>query len=306
MTNLKSAWKPIFNINPQYIKGFQFNDSYDGEQPSSLLKDIRKLMVACGMHRIFSGEDMRIFLSRLVILHRKENAVKELVGLKDPLSYIFDYDKSKVTLGDIFRYHGIEIYDYTNSYISEEGFRGKLAGAWSVNDRSETTYEPVIPSDHLLEEAKTFAQKALDLAPKDLFLEQERFEEKLEEIRLRKEAIDRIPEYDLEKIPVDIRNQCMQIMFSDEFDIEDIEDIRLFPEDHPSFLEDEEKYMYLAWLYANELICYDMGMAWLVEGVDLDLGRYSLNHPELGPMGLEYTIEQFNIPETERLLKGVL
>lgn len=306
MTDLYQTWKITTSINPEYIKGFPFNDSMDGEDPSPLLKAIRNLMFTCGMHRVFTVEDMRLFLSRLVILHRRENAVEDLEELKDPLSYAFDYNQNKVTLGELFRHQGFEVFDYLNHYLDDEGFHYKLAEAWSEDTWLEPNYEPVTPSDNLVQEAKNFAQKALDLAPKDLFSDQERFREKLEEIRLRKEAIDRIPEYDLEKIPVDIRNQCMQIMFSDEFDLEDIEYLREFPEDSPSFFEDEKKYMYLAWLYANELICYDMGMAWPVEGVDLDIFKYAMSHPEFGPSGLEYTIEYFNIPDTEHLLKGVL
>jgi hypothetical protein len=77
--------------------------------------------------------------------------------------------------------------------------------------------------------------------------------------------------------------------------------IKGFPFDD-SLDEEEEKYIYLAWLYANELICYDMGMAFPVEGVDLELYKYSINHPELGSMGMEFTIKEYNIPETEILL----
>jgi hypothetical protein len=249
---------------------------------------------------------MRVFLTRLVILHRREDAVKELEKLEDPLEIAFDYDKTKVTLGDIFRHNGIEIYDYTNHFISDEGFRYKLAVAWSGGYSSNARYEPSNPSDQLVEEAEKFAEMALELAPSDLFADQDRFMEKLEEIRLRKEAMARIPKFELEKIPVEIRNQCMMIMFNDEFDLEMIEYLREFPEDSPSFFEDEKKYIYLAWLYANEFICYDIGMAFPVEGVDLDVFKYSINHPELGPMGLEFTIGEYNIPDTEMLLKGQL
>jgi hypothetical protein len=158
----------------------------------------------------------------------------------------------------------------------------------------------------LLEETKNFAEKALELAPPGLFADQERFMEKMAEIRLRKEAIDRIPEFEIEKIPVEIRNQCMEIMFPAEWFNKAIEQARDEPEYSLSFYEEEKKYIYLAWLYSNELICYDIGMAYPVEGVDLDVDKYSINHPELGPMGLEYAIREYNIPDTETLLKGQL
>lgn len=292
-------------INPQYIKGFAFQDSFDDDEyRSPLLKGIRNLLQTCGMHRVFTEEDMKVFLSRLVILHRRENAVVELEELADPMNYAFDYDKSKVRLGDIFRHYGIEIFDYTNHFINDEGFRYKLALAWSGGFSSNRRYELAIPSDQLMEEAKNFAEMALKVAPSELFAVQERFRGKMEEILLRKEVIDRIPEFDLEKIPVQIRNQCMEIMFPDEWYKETIEEARDEPEYYEPFYEEEEKYIYLAWLYANELICYDMGMAFPVEGVDLDIDKYSINHPELGPLGMEFTIEEFNIPDTETLLKG--
>ncbi len=97
---------------------------------SPLLKGIRNLLQTCGMHRVFTEQDMKVFLSRLVILDRRENAVNELENLEDPLAYDFDYDKTKVTLGDIFRHDGIEIFDYTNHYNDYEGFRYNLAVDW--------------------------------------------------------------------------------------------------------------------------------------------------------------------------------
>jgi len=118
-------------INPQYIKGFPFDDSLDErEYPCPLLKGIRNLLQTCGMHRVFTEEDMKVFLTRLVILVRNENAVKELQNLEVSLAFAFDYDKTKVTLGDIFRHHGIEIFDYTNHYNDYEGFRYNLAVDW--------------------------------------------------------------------------------------------------------------------------------------------------------------------------------
>ena len=170
-------------INPQYIKGFPFADSLDEEgYPGPLLKGIRNLLQTCGMHRVFTKNDLMVLLTRLAILQRNENAVKELENLEDPLAFAFDYDKTKVTLGDIFRHHGIEIYDYTNHFISDEGFRYNLAVAWSGGFSSNTRYELATPSDQLVGEAKNFAEKALELAPSDLFADQDRFREKMDDI----------------------------------------------------------------------------------------------------------------------------
>jgi hypothetical protein len=83
-----------------------------------------------------------------------------------------------------------------------------------------------------------------------------------------------------------------------------IEYLREFPENSPSFFEDEKKYMYLAWLYANELICHDWDIAFPVQGVELNVEKYSTYDIELGELGLDYTIKEFNIAATTPLLKG--
>lgn len=298
MKHLKTAWKPYY-INGEYVKGFPFPNSLNDEEKANLwLKEFALLLGKCLVYRIFSKETLKEVLFRMVVLENKVNSLEELTRLDNPLEFSFSEDDRKFTLADIFDHFGIEVYDALVDLAERTSFLASLESPGNKSGNSAGTGNVKI-ADTLIAAAASFADKAIELAPKGLYEDTKRFQDKIEEIKMRRYEVSCIPEFKLEEIPVEVRDKCMEIMFPDDYPIDYIDEVRSKQNKGEDFKRDEVRYMYLAWLYANNLILENYSELEVMEGVDFDFSQYQKEAE-----GLIHIFERHNIFDAAQLLKG--
>lgn len=307
MSELKNSNQPLLDINYQFIKNFPLPNSLQEEDRlSPWFWSLHTLLIECHIYRIFNQNDLKEFLFRLIINQNRINALHELEKLTDPLEFSFKNYIHQISVKDINDYYGIEIRDVLRNFAERNFFLDHLkAFAWRNYEENHNGETQPILTDELIATATAFADRVMEFVPAELFADQQRFVPKLEEIQGRIDAIARIPKFELEKIPLEVRNECMEIMFHDQWNKESIADAREYPEDFEDFYESERDYIYLAWLYANGLIGWDWGMASGVEGTDLDTFKYTMDDENGFPVGLEYVLRYRRVDHTWHLLEGL-
>ena len=319
MEERKSAVGNV-GVNYQYILNYRLVSK---PNETSVLPPSTKAMHWCMMatriNRIFSEEDLNEFLFRLPIALHSLNLLDNWITYDHLMNYKTSDTILTFSTRDIISHFGIEVSDSVNNFISRDTFLsefeshltkimliGLFSGVEVLPFKTDLLSETIIiekPSiAHLIDEkmikdAEFFAVDVLSMAPKDLYDNQDRFKDKLLEIERRKAIIANRPKFNLKAIPADIRDQCMEMMFDTEW----VADSRLnAPDDYEDLAN---KYIYLAWLFANDLMISDGVMADPVEGVDLDPMNYEF---EDGGFNLLQTYDDNNFEAVKPLLKGLL
>ena len=306
-------------VNPKYIINFQTDeDPTTGEPklpPASLA--MQWCMLGCGINRIFSEEDLKEFLFRLPILLHSQGLLDKWFGEDRLFSFRVSETRYDFSVKDIFNHYGIEVVDSLTNYSGREQFFNRLQqnltnvmliGAlsdFSVIPPEKAGDDEIIISagqyipeitNELKNNAAFFAQDVLRQVPEHLFAGQGRFAEKLKEIEERKLAISQIPVFDINKLSDEFCDKCMQTMFEPEWVM------KVKEADIDDYNEFKEKYIHLAWLFANDLMISDGMMAWEVEGVELDHDYFELDD---GGINLLHTYEICAMKELEPVLRGL-
>jgi len=317
MKELKSSMAPV-GVNLTYVLNYP---TIKGNKELSLLPSSKAMhwcMMACGVHRIFNEKDLREFLFRLPIALHCRNLLQNWFGYNELMTYKVGENQFIFSVSDVFAHYGIEIQDSLNNYESREVFLNSL----EKNQRTAQLISlfsgiEVIPLPHdddgdpfysskeeiltapatekILYDAEFFCNDVMKLVPDDLFIRQDRFEMKISEIENRKVAIAGIPKFEISDVPSKIIDDCMLLMFKDEW----ITDIKQnAPED---YIELASKYIFLAWLFANDLMISDGVFADPVEGINLNPEDYE----EEDGINLLHTYELYNMEEVKPIMKGL-
>ena len=304
-------------IDYRYIKGFPL-DNYNstGELlPSSYA--MAWCMLATFTWRVFTKEDMKEFLFRLSITLHSMDLVENWF-LKDKLmNYIVNDKHYSLSLDEIIMHFGFEVIDGYNNMQPREKYLENVAKGirdamfvstfegFSVispkitgNNEYEISgknYTPEITPD-LIKKAEFFASDLMRFIPDDTFTNiSPKLLEKEQELADRRERIHNLSVFDINKIPPEVLSQCFSIMFNQKFASQLLID-------NEEFERTGKPMIYLAWLWANDLMTSDGIFAHEKEGVFLNYEDYTL---EDGGINLLVTIEQHNMEDTIPLLKGI-
>lgn len=304
-------------IDYRYIKGHPLNNFKATGQflPSSYA--MSWCMLATYTWRIFTREDMKEFLFRLAItLHSLE--LVENWFLKDKLLNFIVKDKHySLSLDDIVMHFGFEVIDGYENMNPREKYLGNVAkgirdamfvsafeGFAVISPRltgddefeiSGKTHAPEITPD-LIKKAEFFASDLMKFIPESTFTDvSPALVEKELELEERKQKIRNLPVFDINKIPAEVVSQCFNIMFNQKFASQLLTD-------KDEFERTGKPMLYLAWLWANDLMTSDGVFAHEKEGIYLTYEDYEL---EDGGINLLVTIERHNIDDTIPMLKGL-
>lgn len=293
----------------------QYYDQTGDHHPST--KAMSWCMFATGCHRIFTKEDLKEFLFRLAIVLEKMGITEN--WLHDQL--LFPYKDMNChysfTIEDIANHFGIQACDSTENLNEQSNFlqniKKHITNAIFLSHLQKLYVIPVqkkkprhyaisaegyVPeiTDELLRKATFFSDDAMRFIPDGIFESRnEDMQIKEAEIAGRIEAIRKLPVFDIGKIPTDVIHQCLRIMFFEK-------DVLEMIENEKEFNIRAKPMIYLAWLYANDMINVYPLDAWPVEGVYLNEDDYTL---EEGGFNFLTTIEDYNMKEMVPLLKGV-
>jgi len=306
-----------FIINLNFIKGEprQFYEETEMYHPSS--KGMYWCMMATKFHRIFNRQDMEEFLFRLAIVLDAMNLTENWLTNCNLMTYNVDGKSYTFTINDIINHFGIEVINSVDNAARRECFMENFGNNLKeasilgfINGFSVipfikkgehefklalSEYTPVL-TESLLGKADFFVKDALKFFPVNVFTDRhENMAAKEAEIQERKEAIKKLPVFDIKKIPSDTIRQCLMIMFAEDFVVKILNDA-------DEFNKTGKPYIYLAWLWANDLM-FSFGPDFdPVEGIYFNYEDYEL---EDGGFNLSITIEDYNIEDTVTLLKGV-
>ena len=309
-------------LNFSYTKGLPLYHFQDKKEPLPASYAIAWCMLATSVSRIFTKEDMKEFLFRLSItLHSLDLLENWLV--KDCLmNYSVKGKQYVLTLDDIIIHFGMEICDAYANLVSREKYLGNLLnglkgamfvgdqGGFSVLKTEVREYEDgkqynfskvknYIPeiTPELITKAEFFATDLMKFIPNEIFENRnEAMLEKEKELRERQDKINKMPVFDIYKIPQETIRQCLEIIYIPEYAEKLMADKELFS-------KEAKPLIYLGWLYANDLLDFTDDLPESMEGIPLDFEDYQL---EDGGVNLNITIENYNISELTPLLSGLL
>lgn len=314
MTQKESSTSPV-GVNCNYIRNYPLLEEEGHRVLLPSTKAMQWCMLACGIHRIFTEQDLREFLFRLPIALHHLHLLNNWFAYDELMNYKVGGQSLTFSVNDIFAHYGIEVCDSVINYTSRDqffqGIDTKLKGVvvvgiftgvevipFEYDPLTETTHIRVGKvsnsiNDKLLLDAQFFASDVLRQAPKDLFEQQDRFKEKLLEIESRRKRIAELPTFDLSKLPSELIDTCMDLMFDESW----VKDCRMnAPDDYKDLAQ---KYIFLAWAFANDLMVINDGMAFPVEGLDLNPEDYE----EDCGFNLLHTYDSYNLKEVGTLLR---
>jgi|ERR1035437_739258 hypothetical protein len=304
-------------IDYRYIKGYPHDNFNSTGQllPSSYA--MAWCMLATHTWRIFTREDMKEFLFRLSItLHSLE--LVENWFLKDKLMNFIVKDKHySLSLDEINMHFGFEVIDGCDNMHPRERYLDNVAkgirdamfvsgfeGFSVISPRitgddefeiSAKSHAPEITPD-LIKKADFFASDLMKFIPEKTFTDiSPELIEKERELAERRQKIRNLLVFDINKIPADVVGQCFNIMFNQKF-------AGQLLTNKEEFERTGKPMLYLAWLWANNLMTSDGVFAHEKEGIHLTYEDYVL---EDGGINLLVTIERHNIEDTIPLLKGL-
>ncbi len=274
-------------------------------------------MAATCFYRIFTRDDMKEFLFRLSISLHSMNLLENWL-MNDRL---FDYKLKdrhyRMTVKDIMNHFGFEAYDACENSEKREFFLANVGGhIFNASFSGILEKLEVIPfesagediklipgkkhapkiTEEIIKNAGFFASDLMKLIPDEMFTQRsEALIEKEKQLKLRREKIRNLPVFKINKIPADIIRQCLMTFYAEDY----TEYLLKEPEDFETF---GRPMIYLAWLYANNMIESDGITAHPIEGVRFNYDDYEL---EDGGINLLITISEYNMDDTIQLLKGV-
>ncbi|MFW5759171.1 MAG: hypothetical protein ACOCYO_10860 [Bacteroidota bacterium] len=310
--------EPI-GMNFEYVKSEAKNHYLKHKTPLPSSYAILWCMTAMGVYRIFNRDEMREFLFRLAITFHSTNLV-ETWFLKDHLmEYSVGDGKYTLKTEDIIKHFGFEcINSYDNisdrnhffstlsNGIFGAAFISSLEGFSVLGVRKDeegklvVTGEELAPAEiteKMITNAEFFADDLMKLIPDEIF--QNKSDEMLQkeiELKKRKEKIDNLPAFDINKVPQDIILKCAKAMYIEEYAVQAVNDTELYEKDIVPFI-------YLGWLYHNGLM-ERRSDGWLepVEGVPFDFNDYEL---EDGGWNLDVTLSDHEIEDMKPYLEGL-
>ena len=276
-------------------------------------------MLATHVNRLFTKEDMHEFLLRLGIVLNGRRIMENWFSSWKLFDFELEGMRYALTVQDLINHYGLEAVDSVDNFRPRDHFLKNLRSTlhsvtlassfWKCHvilPEKTGEHEYVfdvkghIPeiTDTLLKNAELFARDIMQMAPPGYF---DRItaarREKMRELEERRNAIAALPRFDLAAIPEETVEQCMSIMWGEEWE-------KIKRDHDPEELENEKRRLiYLAWLFANDLMVFDEnGLAHEVEGITLDYEDYEY---EDGGFNLIETFDDFGMEEVLPLLKGV-
>jgi len=308
-----------------------FNVGYIDNYPETLLDKNEFLlstyamhwcMMATHMHRLFTKSDMHEFLFRLAITLDTLKVMEKWFSYDKLLDFKYHDQLCTLNADDILFHYGLEVTDSVNNgkdrdfhmdNISNGIFNAMLAGALegyqviepkkagnNTFEISGKKHSPVI-TDQLIKNAEFFASDIIQMRSDEFFkITSERKTAKLAEIEERKIIISKIPEFDIDKIPEATIHECLELMVHPDYYTYLTEKA-----DKEEYEKECYHYIYIAWLWANDLMVSDGITACEVEGVYLDHDEYELQGEDDGGINLLQTYYDYNIEEVIPLLNGV-
>lgn len=306
-------------INLRYTKGVPAEYfRYHGEpMPSSYA--MAWCMLATGVYRIFSREDLKEFLFRLPVTLNSLGLVETWL-LKDRLmNYRVKGKDYTLCLEDVIMHFGLEVIDsYSNmtdreDYLKNVGggifnsmLTGHLADFSVIEPETDEDGSKIISgkkhapeiTPELIAKAEFFASDLMKFIPEETFTDRNPLiAEKEKEIEERRERKRNMPVFDIKKIPKRIIRECLEIMFVEEYVDRLLKDPELFE-------KEARPLIYLGWLLANDMMEYNDEMGIVEkEGVELDYSDYELPG---GGSNLNLTVMDYNLRDLGPLLKGLL
>lgn len=290
-------------------------------------------MNVTGINRIFLQDHLDEFLFRLTfVLPSLQIADFISTGTK-LFSYKYKGITYDFTIKDIEDHLGIEVsnsycdmserntfHDNRITYVTFMLFCNAMRSFYilpskaygqddgQANHFDTRAYKKVLPvnDEAMRAKADSFVREATQMIVSDvLCTSHSDLETKLAELKKRKSLIESYPKFDFNAIPKDIRYNCIKEAFS-----EKEAEIVLNDEEEDAGI-DYYKFIYLAWLYANNLLLWDSHLGLTpVEGIVIDENDYIWHHHENGEtveeqLSLEAVITSYNLEAMVPYLKGM-
>lgn len=281
-------------------------------------------MYATGINRIFTSNHLEEFLFRLAIVMENTKLVENWFGWDQFI--LFNYNDLEYVLSakDVLNHIGFEASNSTNDCISREDFLNNI-GTRITNAQFQGTFfgnfqvlKPMVKrnevgtlrfwstakeyvsdiTEALKSKAEFFARDILKNATPDAFILTDAAAEQLKEIEKRLQNIRDLPRFDFDQVPKDVTEDCFYAMF----DMKYAEQLLKEPSSD-EYRRIGKKYIYLAWLYANELLWIENGHDFNhLEGISFDPQEYA---DETGGWNIPEFIDDYNMDECKPFLKGL-
>ena len=310
MENLDNELKYVKGLPSEYFK-------YHGEgMPSTY--GMLWCMMATGISRIFTKEDMKEFLFRLPVALHSMDLVETWLIKERLMHYKHKENEHVLTLEDVIMHFGIEAYDHYKNHSDRETYLQQISsglnaamivgcfGDFSViePEKSENFWEmfkalkPVPePAPELISKAEFFANDLMRFIPDETFKDRKPdMIDKEAELASRVERIKNLPVFDIKKVSSEVIRHCLEIMYKEDY-------VKHLLQNAEEFEKKAKPNIYLAWLIANDFMILDGLSTHEKEGINLDYMDYE---QEGGCFNLGQTIEMYNLEEMASLLKGLL
>ena len=274
-------------------------------------------LIATGVSRLFTREDMKEFLFRLPLALNSVDLVETWL-IKDRLMPYKHREREYVLkLEDVIMHFGLEASDHYKNFSDREEYLKEISsginaamiigcfGDFSVTEpeKSENFWEmfrPLEPQPEptpkLIAKAGFFANDLMRFIPDETFKDRKpEIINKEAELAARVERIKNLPEFDIQKVPTEIIRKCLEIMYKEDY-------VNYLSEKTEEFYRKAEPNIYLAWLIANDFMEMDGPSTHEKEGIELNYMDYVRKG---GLFNLGETIEMYNLDEMDQLLKGL-
>ena len=307
------------NFTLKYIKAYYTGEQLplDGCMPQSYA--MAWCMFATKTFRLFDKADLKEFLFRLAITLHTLQVVENWFSFDKLFRFKLSESYFWFTREDILNHIGFEVGDSYINYVKRDVYLSSIGNGifnsffiqalsgepkgvavLPLNEEADLMdlarqYTPEL-SPELLKKAGYFATDMMKFIPGEIFDNPSpALQKKQQELEKRREAIRNMPVFDINKIPGDIILTCLKAMYAEKY----AEELMASP---ALFEKDAKPYIYLAWLYANDLLVYGDWGYLPAEGVYLNIDDYPL---EDGGINLNETLSNMELDKIEPLLKGL-
>jgi hypothetical protein len=304
-------------INLKYTKGMILEYFRYNGYPHSSSYAMTWCMMATGVYRVFSRDDMREFLFRLPVALNSLGLVETWLMKDHLMDYRVKEKLYTLSLNEVYMNFGLEIADVLDNATPREKYMESVSAG--INSSMYmgiladfSVIEPGIREDgtkvlsgkkkapaitpELIEKAEFFAKDLMKFIPEETFSDPSPLiAEKEKEIERRKELKRKLPVFDIKKIPRYVIKKCVEFIFVPEY-------AQQLLNDKEKFAKEARPLIYLAWLMANDLLNMNGPFTCPREGVPFNYDDYL---DELNSYNLEETIETYNLAELAGELRGV-
>lgn len=300
-TNLASH-----SVNVSCINNYAKENLMNGNSFRDSTHAMQWCMEATYMYRLFTREDMLEFLFRLGIVLDSLQIMENWFANNKLFNYKLNGQYYAFSAQDIIDHFGLESFDFAENGKSRKFFLDNISKGISSAILNSEGMEVFSSEGHVPEitaklmlNADLFAREILKLAPAGYFsISNEDKIKKLKVLEERKNKIEALPEFDINTLSKDTIELCMQIMLTDEA----YEYNKSLGNDDSEYEAEKQRLIYLAWLWANDLMISDGEIAWEAEGVHINHDDYELHEEGINLLA---SYEVYNMAEVEDLLKGV-